>query len=118
MNKSTIFIGLGVLAVSGLAFWYLRKPSSDSQMLPDMGKSAVPPMDEAGLYDTGTPIVGAGNPKSRKQTRRDCKAEAKSQGLRGRAKRQFKRECKAAGGINADTADFAFNGYDGTFDFA
>jgi hypothetical protein len=38
--------------------------------------------------------------------------------LRGRAKRQFKRECKASGGINADTADFAFNGFDGAFEFA
>jgi hypothetical protein len=121
MNKSTIFIGLGVLAIGGLAYWYFSKPSSAVQIPSDLGKSAVPPIDESTIYDTGVPTgsdVALGAPKSRKQTRRDCRAEAKSRGLRGRAKRQFKRECKASGGINADTADFAFNGFDGAFEFA
>ena len=121
MNKSTIFIGLGILAVGGLAYWYFTKPSSGTTSdVSDLGKSAAPPVDES-YSDTGSGAdiaLPSGAPKSRKQTRRDCRAEAKSRGLRGKAKRQFKRQCKAEGGINADTADFAFNGFDGAFEFA
>ena len=53
----------------------------------------------------------------RKQTRRDCKDEAKSKGLKrlSKERRNFMKDCKAAGGVNADfageEADFAFNGY-------
>lgn len=121
MNKSTIFIGLGILAVGGLAYWYFTKPSSGTTSdISDLGKSAAPPVDET-YADTGMGTdtgVALGAGKSRKQARKDCRAEAKARGLRGRAKRQFKRQCKAEGGINADTADFAFNGFDGAFEFA
>jgi len=120
MNKSTIFIGLGILAVGGLAYWYFTKPSSETTLdAPDLGKSATPPADE--VYDeTGSAgdVGGIGGaPKSRKQNRRDCRAEAKSKGLRGKEKRQFRRNCKKSGGID-DGADFAFNGFDGAFEFA
>lgn len=121
MNKTTLFIGLGVLAVGGLAYWYFTKPSTPtSPDLAGLDKSASPPVDES-YSDTGMGTdtgVASGVPKSRKQARKDCRAEAKARGLRGRAKRQFKRQCKAEGGINADTADFAFNGFDGAFEFA
>jgi hypothetical protein len=123
MNKSTIFIGLGILAVGGLAYWYFTKPSAGTTSdASDLGKSATPPMDE--VYDESGSVGGVGGaaglggaPKSRKQTRRDCRAEAKSRGLRGKAKRQFRRECKRSGGMD-DGADFAFNGFDGAFEFA
>lgn len=55
--------------------------------------------------------------QGRKQTRRDCRDEAKSKGLKrlSKERRNFMKDCKAAGGINADfageEADFAFNGY-------
>lgn len=55
--------------------------------------------------------------QGRKQTRRDCKDEAKSKGLKrlSKERRNFMKDCKAAGGVNADfageEADFAFNGY-------
>lgn len=118
MSGKTIFIGLGILAVGGLAFWYLRKPSGQSGSADaNLGTPNAPIGD---LYsETGTASGGAQTAsKSRKAVRRDCRAEAKAQGLKGREKRQFKRACKAAGGINADTADFAFNGFDGDFEFA
>jgi hypothetical protein len=50
----------------------------------------------------------------KRQARRDCRKEAKAKGLKGKAKRNFKRECKAAGGIDfaSEEADFAFNGFE------
>ena len=121
MNKNTIFIGLGVLAVGGLAYWYFTKPSTTdtSSDGSDLGKSAAPPIQDD-YSDTGSDAglgIPTGQAKSRKQNRRDCRAEAKSQGLRGKAKRQFRRNCKKAGGMD-DGADFAFNGFDGDFEFA
>jgi len=112
MNKSKIFIGIGILAIGGLAYWYFTKPSqAGATDNTDQSTSEVP-------SEMTSPIGKTGAVKSKKQTRRDCRAEAKASGLKGREKRQFKRDCKAAGGVNADTADFAFNGFDGAFEFA
>ena len=117
MNKNILFIGLGILAVGGLAYWYFSKPSADISGTEDKSASST---DTSG-GDTPTlptDMASSLGGKSRKQVRRDCRAEARAQGLRGKAKRQFKRQCKAEGGINADTADFAFNGFDGAFEFS
>lgn len=119
MNKNVIFIGIGVVALGGLAYWYLTKAGSQSTSGDaSMQKSANPTTDDANIPNVPTDTVTEISGKSRKQVRRDCRAEAKAQGLKGREKRQFKKQCKAEGGINADTADFAFNGFDGAFEFA
>jgi hypothetical protein len=44
-------------------------------------------------------------PKTKKEIKRDCKAEAKNQGLKRftKERREFMRNCKAEGGINAES---------------
>lgn len=116
MSKGTIFIGFGILAIGGLAYWYFSKPSAGETSDVSSADSGIAPLMDSSFPQAGIGTQGASN--SRKQVRRDCRAEAKAQGLRGREKRQFKKACKASGGINADTADFAFNGFDGAFEFA
>lgn len=130
MNKKVIFIGLGVVALGGLAFFLFRKkPSAASEAgaADAATRAADAPTGGGETYDEGayddTALAEAGVPLSRKeqrqerrQNRRDCRAEAKARGLRGKAKREFKRECKAAGGLDnmdfmSEQSEFAFNGY-------
>lgn len=131
MNKN-LLIGVGVLAVVGVgAFFLLRKREKSTEAgsldlgsetlggasasTPETPSESDPevPLDET-LSPT-TPLTPKEARQGRKQSRRDCRAEAIQKRLKGKAKREFKRECKAAGGINADfagdEADFAFNGY-------
>jgi hypothetical protein len=133
MNKN-LLIGAGVLAVVGVgAFLYFRKRQTTTEegaldlrsetLGAETGTTSTPatpsasepevPLDET-LSPT-TPLTPKEARQGRKQSRRDCRAEAIQRRLKGKAKREFKRECKAAGGINADfagdEADFAFNGY-------
>lgn len=137
MNKN-LLIGVGALAVVGVgAFLFLRKRKSDSEGEGSLdlrsetlggGASAQSPSAETFEADPTVPldeILAAPKtpltPKEARQVRRgnrrDCSAEAKSNGLKRASKkrREFMRECKAAGGINADfageEADFAFNGF-------
>lgn len=112
MNK--IFIGLGVLAIGGLAYWYMTKPSGGDQPMMDAGTATPEEPTTGGTAKKAANVVG----KSKKAVRRDCRAEAKSMGLKGKEKRQFKRECKASGGYDSEGAGFAFNGFDGAFEFA
>lgn len=131
MDKKVIFIGLGVVALGGLAFFLFRKKGgagAASTRSADVGAGASAGAEETydESYDEsldeelGVPQTRKEMRQERRQTRRDCRAEAKSRGLRGKKKRQFKRECKAAGGVNADftseQADFAFNGYGNDID--
>jgi hypothetical protein len=134
MNKN-LLIGVGVMAVVGVgAFLYFRKRQTTTEEATldlrsetlgadettpsgvEAGNEppdGVKPLDET-LSPT-TPLTPKEARQGRKQSRRDCRAEAIQKRLKGKAKREFKRECKAAGGINADfagdEADFAFNGY-------
>ena len=116
MNKKVIYIGLGILAVGGLAYYFMSKPTAPSMdtASPDMGKSAsnteTSTAEDATESGAPNPSGASAGSKTRKQVRKDCRAEARARGLRGRAKRQFRKECKAAGGVD-DAADFAFNGF-------
>ena len=132
MNKG-LLIGVGVLAVVGVGgfLWYRsrQKPTAEGgdtetrSATPSAGAEATTPstpeVEEPELpieeaAPTATPTKKEAR-QVRRQNRRDCRAEAKSKGLKGKAKRNFKKECKAAGGLNADfaseEADFAFNGF-------
>ena len=139
MNKN-LLIGVGVLAVVGVGAFFLlkkREKSTEAGGL-DLGSETLgggataqstaaataaaeaaaaeteAPLDET-LLEPTLPKTPKEARQGRRQNRRDCRAEAISRNLKGKAKRQFKKECKAAGGINADfvgeEADFAFNGY-------
>jgi hypothetical protein len=44
------------------------------------------------------------------KNRRNCKDEAINKGLRGKAKRDYKRKCVKEGGVDTESSDFAFNG--------
>jgi hypothetical protein len=124
MNKKVIFIGLGVVALGGLAFFLFRKKSggagatdaaSAAARAADVPTGTAPTYDES-IYDD-TALASPSVPPSRREIRRNCKDEAKAKGLKRltRARREFMRECKAAGGENVDfmseQSDFAFNGY-------
>lgn len=135
MNKN-LLIGVGALAVVGVgAFLFLRKRKSDSEGEGSLdlrsetlggGATVQSPSAETPEADLEVPLDETlAAPKTsksvkearqgRRGNRRDCRAEAITQNLKGKAKRQFKKECKAAGGMNADfaveEADFAFNGF-------
>lgn len=45
------------------------------------------------------------------KNRRNCKDEAINKGLKGKAKREYKRKCVAEGGVDNENSDFAFNGF-------
>ena len=134
MNKKLLF-GIGALAVLGVGgyLWWKKSQSNGSSSSGSEGgesRSAEASSTETTSEDTAgagndsplpvdVPIAPASKKEARqqrRQTRRDCASEAKSQGLKRASKkrREFMRECKAAGGTNADfageQADFAFNG--------
>jgi hypothetical protein len=44
------------------------------------------------------------------KNRRNCKDEAINKGLKGKAKRQYKKQCVKEGGVDTESSDFAFNG--------
>jgi hypothetical protein len=45
------------------------------------------------------------------KNRRNCKDEAINKGLKGKAKRQYKKKCVDEGGVDTESSDFAFNGF-------
>ena len=123
MNKKVIFIGLGVLVLGGAAYFLLAKKSptggatgdsTEGQRAADQTGSAANENygDTTAALDTLVNPTGTRKEmrQERRQVRRDCHAEAKANGLKGKAKREYRKACKAAGGVD-DGAAFAFNGY-------
>ena len=132
MNKK-VLIGVGIAAVAGIAYYmYSRGGSSSSSTdiaSPDdvMNKSNPNTPSNTGsettpsgtnvteeVIDSVTAIAQSGKEgrQARRQLRRDCRAEAKAKGLKGKAKRDYKRKCKAEGGFDSEeSSDFAFNGH-------
>lgn len=119
MNKKVIYIGLGLLAIGGLAYYFFMKPSTSSGGATDTGGDGTRAADDyedipSTDASSGVPTTRKERRQDRKQTRRDCRAEAKAQGLRGRAKRDFRKACKAAGGVD-DLTDMS-ESFDGMFE--
>jgi hypothetical protein len=135
MNKN-LLIGVGVIAVVGVgAFLYFRKRQTTTEeggldlrsatMGAETGTTSTPetpsesepevPLDETLASTTNKTKKEAR--QERRQNRRDCKAEAITKRLKwgSKKRRDFMKDCKAAGGANADFAseesDFAFNGF-------
>lgn len=123
MNKKIVFIGVGILALGGLTYWYFTKGSSNLGGLGDTSKS----LDTQGIEEeipTGTTPPTAMSPTTLtpRQTRRNCRIEAREKcgtGLgkgKPKCRRDSRRKCKSEGGYDDGMADFAFNGFDGAFE--
>jgi len=106
MDKKKLYIGLGILAVGGLV-WYFMKGGSSSQKSLEYAPEGAPQQDGTSSDTTATDdidstlggkFVSTGN--SRKQKRVNCRAVARQKGLRGKEKRQFRRACRQAGGYD------------------
>ena len=116
MDKKYIYWGLGLVAVGGLAYYFLSGRSgggaksigsASNDTLTDGANSSNPNDTDAGtaLDETlGALFTSAGS--SRKQIRVNCRVEARNRGLRGRAKREFRKECKRNGGFDDGAEDF------------
>ena len=106
MDKKYIYWGLGLVAVGGLAYYFMSGNQSGVKSIGSA--SAEPPLTD-GANSTATtsttaidPVLGnlvsAGT--GRREIRRNCRQEAKDRGLRGREKRQWRRDCKRSGGYD------------------
>ncbi len=104
MDKKKLYIGLGILAVGGLVWYFMRGGSSSEKSLENAPEGSTEDTSkdtstESGSLDQtlGT-FVSTGS--SRKQKRVNCRAVARQKGLRGKEKRQFRRACRQAGGYD------------------
>ena len=119
MDKKYIYWGLGLVAVGGLAYYFMSgnkgggakslgsgSSSTDTPLTDGANSSANPNASDAGtaLDSTLGTFTSAGG--GRRQIRVNCRAEARNRGLRGREKREFRRECKRNGGFDDGAEDF------------
>jgi hypothetical protein len=128
MNKNYIYIGVGVLAIGGLAWYFMRGKSMDSQKsamgsqsnasqssaTSQDGSSASTASESTAATPAEPEFKSAGD--TRKAVRKECRSYAKQtcgKGLKKRKCRKEKRkQCKAEGGYesSSESEDFAFNG--------
>lgn len=116
MDKKYIYWGLGLVAVGGLVYYFMSGNknggakslnSASNDVLTDGANSSNSATPSAGssLDETlGALFTSAGSTK--KQIRVNCRVEAKSRGLRGKEKREFRRNCKRNGGFDDGAEDF------------
>jgi hypothetical protein len=107
MDKKKLLIGIGILAVGGLIYYFMKGGSSTQKSLSESSEGslqdgATPSQDATATTDIdatlGSKFVSAGT--SRKQKRVNCRVEARQRGLRGKEKRQFRRDCRRNGGYD------------------
>jgi hypothetical protein len=109
MDKKYIYWGLGLLAVGGLAYYFMSgstgggakslgggSSSSDTPLTDGANSSATTASQSLDQVIGGKVSAGTG----RREIRRNCRQEAKDRGLRGREKRQWRRDCKRSGGYD------------------
>jgi len=120
MDKKYIYFGLGLVAVGGLAYYFmsgnkggaksLGSGSSSSDTPLTDGANSTPPIEQASDLDS---TLG-GVPASRKQVRKECRKYAKDTCGRGwgggkvKCRKDKRRQCKAEGGYEDpnETEDF------------
>jgi hypothetical protein len=111
MDKKYIYLGLGLVALGGLAYYFMSGRTSGAKSMGGGGSSASDePLTDGTNSSTTTETaassldstlgtrVSAGTGK--KEIRRNCRQEARDRGLRGRNKRQFRRNCRRSGGFD------------------
>lgn len=103
MDKKKLYIGLGILAIGGLVWYFMKGGSSSEKSLENAPEGATQQDSETTATDDidstlGGKFVSTGN--SRKQKRVNCRAVARQKGLRGKEKRQFRRACRREGGYD------------------
>jgi hypothetical protein len=126
MNKNYIYIGVGVLAIGGLAWYFMRGKSMDSQKSAMGSSSSTTTSQDGSTTSTSTetatttpsePVfTSAGD--TRKGVRRECRSYAKQvcgRGLGGgkkKCRKEKRKQCKSEGGYesSSESEDFAFNG--------
>jgi hypothetical protein len=129
MNKNYIYIGVGVLAIGGLAWYFMRGKSMDSQKSA-MGfgnSSSSTASQDASTTSSASESTSSTTPSepvftsagdTRKAVRKECRSYAKQtcgRGLGGgkkRCRKEKRKQCKAEGGYesSSESEDFAFNG--------
>lgn len=113
MDKKYIYWGLGLVAVGGLAYYFMSgnkgggaksMGSASNDTLTDGANSSTTSDAVTALDETLGTFTSTGS--ARKQIRVNCRVEAKNRGLRGREKRQWRKECKRNGGFDDGAEDF------------
>jgi len=117
MDKKYIYWGLGLVAVGGLAYYFMSgnkgsgaKSLGSGSLASDTpltdGANSTSSTDSVNDLDAtlGSKFVSTGAGK--KQIRVNCRVEARNRGLRGREKREFRRDCKRNGGFDDGAEDF------------
>jgi hypothetical protein len=116
MDKKYIYWGLGLIAVGGLAYYFMSGKKSSAKSLKSGLSSSETPLTDGSNSTALTESVsdldatlGGGFTSTgtrKKQIRVNCRVEAKNRGLRGREKRQFRKDCRTNGGFDDGAEDF------------
>jgi len=118
MDKKYIYLGFGLIAVGGLAYYFMSGRTSGAKSMGGGGSSAsdepltdgtnssapTPETASSSLDSTLGTKISAGS--SKREIRRNCRTEARDRGLRGREKRKFRRKCRRQGGFDDGAEDF------------
>jgi hypothetical protein len=114
MKKNYIYWGLGLIAVGGLAYYFMSgKSSGASKSLDNAASSSDQPLTDGAnstaLDTTETdPVLGhrVSTGESLHQRRVNCRVEARNRGLKGKAKRDFRKDCRKSGGYDDGLDNF------------
>lgn len=117
MDKKYIYWGLGLVAVGGLAYYFMSGNKGGGAKSLGSGSTAsdAPLTDGSNSTATDTtatnetdPVLGhtisAGG--SLHQRRVNCRVEARNRGLKGKAKRDFRKDCRKSGGYDDGLDNF------------
>jgi hypothetical protein len=114
MNKKYIYWGLGLIAVGGLAYYFMSGKKSESAKSLGSGSASNDTLTD-GTNSTPTtdatsvdPVLGhrVSTGGSLHQRRVNCRVEARSRGLKGKEKRDFRRDCRKNGGYDDGLDNF------------
>ena len=107
MNKKYIYWGLGLIAVGGLAYYFMSGNQGGAKSLGDGGSaSADTPLTDGANSTPSSEVTSAVESiftsagTKKKQIRVNCRVEAKARFPRGRQRSQWRKECKRNGGYD------------------